>query len=98
MNPAELHPQRIPTKSWLCKVPPWNGKARSEDFLFGTRTSHNTFCDTCGISPFRRSRSAPECIDVNARCLSGLALEGIPIVPFDGVHWEEHMSERKIEP
>ena len=63
------------------------------NYQFGTRTSHNYFCATCGISPFRRSRSAPESIDVNARCLDEVSLAGIPVVPFDGLNWEAHMAE-----
>ena len=31
-----------------------------EDYQFGTHTSHNYFCRRCGISPFRRSRTAPK--------------------------------------
>ena len=61
------------------------------NYRFGTLTSQNYFCTTCGISPFRRSRSAPEQIDINARCLEGVKLSEIPVVPFDGIHWEEEM-------
>lgn len=62
------------------------------NYRFGTLTSQNYFCTTCGISPFRRSRSAPDQIDINARCLEGINLSEIPVVVFDGVHWEEHME------
>ena len=40
-------------------------------YQFGTMTSKNHFCESCGISSFRRSRTAPEKIDVNVRCLDG---------------------------
>ena len=63
------------------------------DYQFGTLTSHNYFCATCGISPFRRSRSDPNAIDINARCLDGVSLEGIPVEVFDGRHWEEQMKQ-----
>jgi hypothetical protein len=63
------------------------------DYQFGTRTSHNYFCATCGTSPFRRSRSDPNAIDINVRCLDGVSFEGIPVEVFDGLHWEEQMPE-----
>ena len=63
------------------------------NYQFGTRTAHNYFCTTCGISPFRRSRSAPSKIDINARCLEGVTLSGIPVEFFDGVHWEEQTQK-----
>ena len=67
-------------------------EAAFADYQFGTLTSHNYFCTTCGISPFRRSRTAPEKIDINARCLEGVSLSGIPVEFFDGVHWEEQIK------
>ena len=69
------------------------GEDAIRNYQFGTQTSHNYFCAVCGISPFRRSRSAPESVDVNARCLDGVSLAGIPVVPFDGHNWEAHMAE-----
>ena len=68
------------------------GEEALSNYRFGTLQSQNYFCRTCGISPFRRSRSNPDAIDINARCLDGVVLEGIPVVPFDGIHWEEHMK------
>ncbi len=67
------------------------GEQALSNYRFGTLQSQNYFCRTCGISPFRRSRSDPDAIDINARCLDGVALDSIPIVPFDGVHWEDQM-------
>ena len=63
-------------------------------YQFGTQTSKNYFCGTCGISPFRRSRSAPDKIDVNVRCLDGVDVETLRVVPFDGRNWEEAMKLR----
>ena len=69
-----------------------SGEQVITNYQFGSRTAHNYFCTTCGISPFRRSRSAPDQININARCLEGLDLDRIPIEFFDGEHWEEHME------
>jgi len=61
------------------------------NYKFGTMTSDNQFCETCGISPFRRSRSAPELIDINVRCLDGVDATVLPVSHFDGQNWEEEM-------
>ena len=59
-----------------------------QDYQFGTRTSHNTFCRRCGISPFRRSRTSPDTIDVNVRCLEGVDLGQLDVAEFDGRSWD----------
>jgi hypothetical protein len=66
-----------------------------ETYRFGTGVAEHRFCRTCGISPFRRSRSEPEMLDVNARCLEGVDAEALPVGRFDGVHWEQTMRERQ---
>ena len=48
------------------------GAAAYRTYTFGTGTSKNHFCTTCGISPFRVPRSDPHLIDVNVRCLEGV--------------------------
>ncbi len=63
-------------------------------YQFGTRTSRNHFCRSCGISPFRRSRSDPDKIDVNVRCLEGVDAESLPVARFDGQDWERAMRDR----
>lgn len=64
------------------------------NYRFGTGTSQNYFCRTCGISPFRRSRSAPEMVDINLRCLEGVDVDAFPVQRFDGLNWEEAMKRR----
>jgi hypothetical protein len=63
-----------------------------ENYRFGTMTSQNYFCRTCGMSPFRRSRSAPEKININLRCVDGVDVEAFPVQHFDGRNWEEAMG------
>jgi hypothetical protein len=70
------------------------GEGALETYQFGTRTSQNTFCRTCGISPFRRARSDPDKVDVNVRCLEGIDLDALPTRPFDGRNWEQAMRDR----
>jgi hypothetical protein len=64
------------------------------DYQFGTHTSHNLFCPTCGVTPFRRARSDPQQIDVNVRCLEGVDADALPTRPFDGLNWEKGLRDR----
>ena len=57
-------------------------------YRFNTGVARHTFCATCGIHPFYTPRSHPDKVDVNARCIDGLGLPGLKIVPFDGQNWE----------
>jgi hypothetical protein len=59
-------------------------EAPIRNYQFGTRTSKNLFCEHCGISAFRRSRSSPDTVDVNVRCLEGVDVEALPVTRFDG--------------
>jgi hypothetical protein len=65
---------------------------RGEDALtsyrFNTGVAQHTFCAHCGIHPFYTPRSHPDKVDVNARCIEGLDLSDVRIVPFDGRNWE----------
>jgi hypothetical protein len=61
-------------------------------YEFGTRVAKHHFCRTCGISPFRRARSNPNEVDVNARCVEGLDLDALPVRRFDGRNWEQAMA------
>jgi hypothetical protein len=67
-------------------------ESATRNYQFGTRTSKNFFCKECGVSAFRHSRSAPENVDVNVRCLDGVdaeaLVETLPVEHFDGKSWE----------
>jgi hypothetical protein len=65
-----------------------------ETYEFGTRTAKHWFCRVCGISSFRRSRSSPESIDVNVRCLQGVDAERFEARLFDGQNWERAAASR----
>lgn len=64
-------------------------------YLWGTRVAQHYFCKTCGVSPFRRARSNPNEVDVNARCLEGVDIASLPVKHFDGRHWEEAFEQRE---
>ncbi len=64
-------------------------------YQWGTRTGADYFCPTCGILPFRKpSALTPEEVlegkipfegwAVNARCLGGVVLSGVPVVRVYG--------------
>ena len=62
-------------------------------YQFNTGVAKHLFCKTCGIHPFYRPRSHPDCYDVNLRCLDGDVLAEFAIEPFDGKHWEENVAK-----
>lgn len=53
------------------------------DYRFGTGTARHLFCAHCGVKSFYVPRSHPDGWSVNARCLDGVALEAIEVMPFD---------------
>jgi hypothetical protein len=57
-------------------------------YQFGTRTARHWFCRHCGVHPFARPRLAPQHWVANVRCLAGVDLRALPVVSFDGRHWE----------
>jgi hypothetical protein len=64
------------------------GEGALTTYRFNTGVARHQFCATCGIHPFYTPRSHPDEVDVNARCLEGLDLAGVKIMPFDGQNWE----------
>jgi hypothetical protein len=70
------------------------GASAYRTYAFGTGTSKNHFCPTCGISPFRVPRSDPHLLDVNVRCLDDLDLDALRIQKFDGANWETAIEKR----
>lgn len=67
-----------------------------EAYTWGTGTSRNRFCRTCGIAPFRTPRSDPDKVAVNVRCLEGVEADALPTTLFDGRRWEE--AHRRLRP
>lgn len=53
------------------------------EYRFGTGTARHRFCMHCGIKAFYVPRSHPDGIDVNARCLDGIALDELDVSMFD---------------
>lgn len=64
------------------------GEADLALYQFNTRTAKHYFCRHCGIHPFIRPRLDPSRWAVNVRCLDGVDLGALTVVPFDGANWE----------
>jgi len=63
-------------------------------YRFNTGVAAHRFCRTCGIHSFYVPRSDPDKIDVNVRCLEGVNLGALRIIPFDGRDWEHAFETR----
>jgi hypothetical protein len=70
------------------------GEHELTTYRFNTGVAKHTFCRHCGVQSFYVPRSHPDRIDVNVRCLDGVDVRSLRVVPFDGQHWEEAMAER----
>lgn len=66
-------------------------------YTFNTGRAKHHFCTHCGAAPFYVARSHPDEIDVNVRCVEGVQLDRLEIVPFDGRNWEEAVARLRDE-
>jgi hypothetical protein len=83
------------------------GELALSTYTWNTGVAKHHFCQTCGIAPFYRPRSHPDCYDVNVRCLDADGTSGgsapgavrrdarkdFTVEPFDGAHWEENVGK-----
>jgi hypothetical protein len=58
-------------------------------YQFNTKTAKHYFCPTCGVCSYYIPRSHPDKIDVNVRCVEGITLAELIIIPFNGREWEK---------
>ena len=65
------------------------GEAELGLYQFNTMKAKHYFCRQCGVSPFSRPRIDPSIWVVNVRCLEGVDVKALPVLPFDGIHWED---------
>ena len=57
-------------------------------YQFGTMKAKHYFCRHCGIHPFTRPRLDPTRWAVNVRCIDGIDVPSLKVMPFDGQNWE----------
>jgi len=56
------------------------------DYEFNHHVIHHLFCRVCGIKSFARGvgRDGKKTVAVNTRCLDGVDVSKLNVVPFDG--------------
>ena len=62
------------------------GEQALTDYLFAKRKLHHLFCESCGVGSYSRG-SAPNgepTFAVNVRCLDGVDIAALKLVPFNG--------------
>jgi hypothetical protein len=57
-------------------------------YVFNTGIAQHYFCKHCGVKSFYIPRSHPDGVSVNARCLEGVDIESLSVLPFDGRNWD----------
>lgn len=73
----------FPREALALKTP----EANLGTYLFNKHHIEHHFCPTCGIAPFSEGvdpRSGAKTAAVNLRCLPGLDLSTVKVVPVDG--------------
>ena len=70
-----------------------SGEDALTTYTFHTGVAQHRFCSVCGVKSFYVPRSHPDGFSVNARCLDQGTVSELRVLPFDGAHWEEHVSE-----
>jgi hypothetical protein len=68
------------------------GEDELTTYRFNTGVARHLFCRHCGVHGFYVPRSDPDKIDVNVRCLDGVDIRSLNVIPFDGRRWEEAMD------
>lgn len=55
-------------------------------YQFGKKRIQHRFCTTCGVAPFSEgpSPAGKPMAAVNARCIEGIDLSALKVLPFDG--------------
>ena len=59
-----------------------SGEGELTSYRFNTEVAEHKFCRHCGIHPFYTPRSDPDKVDVNVRCLDGIAPASLVVSPY----------------
>jgi hypothetical protein len=72
------------------------GEDTLQTYTFNTGIAKHYFCQTCGIAPFYRPRSHPDCFDINLRCIDDAPLaellQQFELQSFNGRDWEQNVT------
>jgi hypothetical protein len=63
-----------------------SGASDLTDYRFNKKIIHHLFCRECGIGAFSRGKAPDgrDTVAINVRCLDGVDLAALKIMPFDG--------------
>lgn len=63
-----------------------SGDEHLSDYQFAKKRIHHFFCTHCGVESFSRGTGpdGSEMIAINVRCLDGVDLAALTLMPFDG--------------
>lgn len=63
-----------------------SGEDALTDYQFNKKVIHHLFCSTCGVESFARGTGpdGKQVVAINVRCLDGVNLGALTLVPFDG--------------
>jgi hypothetical protein len=63
-----------------------SGQGELSDYQFNKKAIHHLFCRNCGIASFAtgRGEDGSEGVGINVRCLEGVEIEALALMPFDG--------------
>lgn len=63
-----------------------SGDGELSDYQFACKRIHHLFCARCGVESFARGADpdGTEMVAINVRCLDGVDLAALTLLPFDG--------------
>jgi hypothetical protein len=63
-----------------------SGESELSDYQFNKHIVHHLFCRNCGIGSFAKGKGpdGTEMRAINVRCLDGVDLEKLDLMPYDG--------------
>lgn len=63
-----------------------SGENFISDYQFNKKVIHHYFCKVCGVGPFGSGRTpdGTEMRSINARCLKGVDITTLKIIPYNG--------------
>ncbi len=72
------------------------GEESLKTYKFNTMKASHYFCKHCGIHVFTEPRISTEHYSINLRCVPEIVLDGLQIIKFDGVNWEDSVKKLDI--
>lgn len=66
-----------------------SGEDNMTEYRFNKNVIQHLFCKTCGVESFSRGKDEKgnDGIAINVRCLTGVEIDKLTLIPFDGKSW-----------